>query len=103
VHSGAKVVDADAIIGAKGKHTGQWRQPGQLQLEPWIERHFDIHHGGIAWANREAERAGGADAVQQSMHDNGTGLSWWPLNPEGAKKRKLLAFSSAGVERQSAG
>jgi hypothetical protein len=37
------------------------------------------------------------------MYDNGTGLGWWLLNPEGAKKRKLLAFSSSSVERQSPG
>src|SRR3982751_1082791 len=96
-----EVIDVLPVIRSKEEHARHWREAGAVQRNPWIDRHLNIEHGGVAGPDGEAIGCRSTLAVEQRVHNNGIGARRGFLDPEDLEEREFLALCFAGVDSEA--
>ncbi len=101
MHRRAKIVDLDPIVRPEEKHARHRRKSGTVEIDAWVDRHFDVEDRGFARPYREAIGHSRTLAVQQRMHDDGIGISGRLFDPERLEQGEFLPLGLAGVDCES--
>src|SRR3954470_1917662 len=96
-----EVIDVLPVIRSKEEHARHWREAGAVQIHPWIDRHLDIEHGGVAGPDGETIGRRSALAVEQRVHNDGIGAYRGLLDPERLEEREFFALCFACVDGEA--
>ena len=103
VDRGPIVVKAGSIVGVEEEHAGERGDARLGDVGAGVEGDLGIEDRGLAGADGEAERPGGAGTVEQGVDDDGGGSGGGALEPEGLEDGELLAGRVGGLDGEAAG
>src|SRR3954471_4969459 len=96
-----EVIDVLAVVRSKEEHARHRREPGVVQIHPWIDCDLNIEHGGVAGPDGETIGRRSTLALEPHVHKDGIGAWRRLLDPKSLEEREFLALYFPGVDGEA--